>query len=61
MFNEVMRKRRSVKKYSSRAVEQEKIDAIIESALRSPSGRALRPWEFIIVTDRNLIASAISC
>lgn len=55
MFNEVIRKRRSVKKYSSRAVEQEKIDAIIESALRAPSGRALRPWEFIIVTDRDLI------
>lgn len=56
MFNELTRNRRSVKKYTSQAVEHEKIDAIIEAALRVPSGRELRPWEFIVVTDRDLIA-----
>jgi nitroreductase len=42
MFNELAEKRRSIKVYAGRPVESEKIDAIIEAALRSPSGGARR-------------------
>ena len=56
MFLELMKKRRSIKEYEDRAVEQEKINTIIESALRSPSGRAARPWHFVVVTDKDLLA-----
>ena len=55
MFTELARKRRSVKKFTSQQVEQEKVDAIIEAALRSPSGRAARPWEFVVVKDKALL------
>jgi nitroreductase len=55
MFAELARKRRSVRRFTSQQVEQEKIDAIIEAALRSPSGRAARPWEFIVVKDKALL------
>ena len=54
MFNELVEKRRSVKVYAKRPVEAGKIDAIIEAALRSPSGRAARPWAFVVVTDKTL-------
>jgi nitroreductase len=36
-------------------VEAEKIDAIIEAALRSPTGRGARPWAFVVVTDKILL------
>jgi len=55
MFNEIAEKRRSVKAYARRPVEAEKIDAIIEAALRSPSGRAARPWTFVVVTEKALL------
>ncbi len=55
MFLELARKRRSVRKYTSKEVEGDKINGIIESALRSPSGRAARPWEFVVVRDRELL------
>jgi len=55
MFAELARKRRSVKEFTSQQVEQGKIDAIIEAALRSPSGRAARPWEFVVVKDKALL------
>jgi len=55
MFNKLAEKRRSVKVYAKRPVEAGKIDAIIEAALRSPSGRAARPWEFVVVTDKILL------
>jgi nitroreductase len=55
MFNKLAEKRRSIKVYAKRPVEAEKIDAIIEAALRSPSGRASRPWAFVVVTDKTLL------
>jgi len=56
MFNELAEKRRSVKVYAERPVEAGKIDAIIEAALRSPTGAARRPWVFVAVTDKTLLA-----
>jgi len=55
MFNELAEKRRSIKVYAERPVEAEKIDAIIEAALRSPTGRGARPWAFVVVTDKILL------
>ncbi len=55
MFDELMKKRRSVKVYADRPVEPEKIDAIVEAALRSPTGKAARPWAFVVVTDKALL------
>jgi nitroreductase len=55
MFNELVEKRRSVKVYDDRPVEAVKIDAIIEAALRSPSGRAARPWAFVVVANKTLL------
>ena len=55
MFSELTEKRRSVRVYADRPVEAEKIDAIIEAALRSPTGGARRPWAFVVVTDKGLL------
>ena len=55
MFNELAEKRRSVKVYAQRPVEAGKIDAIIEAALRSPTGKGARPWTFVVVTDKALL------
>jgi nitroreductase len=55
MFADLAKKRRSIREYEDRPVEQEKIDTIIESALRAPSGRAIRPWSFVVVTDRDIL------
>jgi nitroreductase len=56
MFFELIRRRRSIRRFSQQAVEEEKISALVEAALRSPSSRGLNPWEFIVVTDRAVLA-----
>jgi nitroreductase len=56
MFTETAKNRRSVRKFTTREVEQEKIDAILEAALRSPSGRGARPWAFVVVRDKETLA-----
>jgi nitroreductase len=55
MFSELAEKRRSVRVYTEQPVEAEKVDAIIEAALRSPTGGARRPWSFVVVTDEALL------
>lgn len=55
MFTELAEKRRSVRKFTDQKVEKEKIDSIIDAALRAPSGRAVRPWDFVVVTDKSLL------
>ena len=61
MFYDLLKSRRSVRKFRNREVEKEKIDAILKSALLSPSSRASRPWEFIAVTDGELLKKVSGC
>ncbi len=52
---ELLKKRKSVRKYKNQKIENEKIDFLIKAALLSPSSRNLNPWEFIIVDDKKLL------
>lgn len=53
--------RRSIRKYKDKEIEREKIEAIMKAALLSPSSRGIRPWEFIVVTDRARLESLSKC
>ena len=55
MFMSLIQKRRSIRKFLAKPVEEEKIDFLIEAALRAPSSRGFNPWEFVIVTERDLL------
>ena len=52
---ELLRQRRSVRKFESKPVEAQKVETLVEAALRSPSSRGRNPWEFIVVTDSELL------
>jgi nitroreductase len=53
---EILRERRSIRKYKDLEIETEKIERLMEAALRSPSSRGINPWRFLFVTDRALLA-----
>ena len=53
--------RRSHRKFTEQPVEQEKIDAILRNALMSPAGKSLNPWEFIVVTDKEMQEKMSKC
>ena len=55
MFHKLIEHRRSVRKYKDRPIEREKIDLLIEAALRSPSSRSFNPWRFIVVDRPDLL------
>ena len=60
MFIGLIKKRRSIRQFKDKAVEKEKIDLLIEAALRSPSSRSLNPWEFIVIIDKSTLYE-LSC
>ena len=55
MFISLIETRRSIRKFAGRQVESEKIDILLEAALRSPSSMGFNPWRFIVVTDQSLL------
>ena len=61
MMLDLLKQRRSIRKYKDKAVEQEKLDIILKSALLSPSSRGIRPWEFIVVTDKEMLEKLSQC
>lgn len=52
---DLLRKRRSIRQFTKQAIEPEKIDALIEAAVRTPTSRGNNPWEFIVVTDPEIL------
>ena len=52
---ELLRKRRSIRKFTSEKIDPETTRTLIEAALRSPSSRGINPWEFILVDDPDML------
>lgn len=51
----LLRKRRSIRQFSNLPIEADKIDALIEAAVRAPTSRARNSWEFIVVTEPEML------
>jgi len=58
---ELLRKRRSIRKYNTQPIESDKIELLKEAVLRSPSSKNINPWEFIFVDDKELIQKLKAC
>lgn len=52
---ELLRTRRSIRKYTAQPVESEKLDILKEAVLRSPSSKGINPWAFIFVDEKETI------
>ena len=58
---EIMRTRRSIRSYKNESVSEENITKILEAGLLSASGKAIRPWEFIVVEDKDTLQKLSDC
>ena len=56
MLIDLLRARRSIRRFTPQAVEDEKIDTLLRAALLSPSSKATSPWYFVVVRDAQRIA-----
>lgn len=52
---DLLRSRRSIRKYTEENIEQEKLGILKEAVLRSPSSKGINPWQFIFVDDKETL------
>lgn len=52
---ELLKKRRSIRRFTPEKITPEAIEILVEAALRSPSSRGIKPWEFIVVDDPEVL------
>lgn len=50
-FRDLVKKRRSVRKFSGRAVEREKVELCLEAARLAPSACNAQPWRFLVFDE----------
>ncbi len=48
--------RRSIRKFEKRAVGEELIRQVLEAGMTAPSAGNQQPWQFLVITDRALLA-----
>lgn len=58
---DALARRRSIRTYSGEPIPQHLLDRVVEAGLRSASGRALRPWELVVVRDRETLDRLAEC
>jgi nitroreductase len=51
---EAIRRRRSIRAFADRPVEEEKLQAVLEAGRLAPSAKNMQEWRFIVVRDRAL-------
>ncbi|UCG90282.1 MAG: nitroreductase family protein [Candidatus Heimdallarchaeota archaeon] len=51
---ELLKGRRSIRKYKQTPIEPEKLEKCLQAAQWAPSASNKQPWEFLIVTDQKI-------
>ena len=54
-LQEVLQRRRSIRKYTEEPVSKEDIDLLMHAAMSGPSACNKTPWEFYVVTDEAVL------
>jgi len=60
-FTQLVTQRYSVRKYSTQAVEAEKLEIILESARKAPSAVNFQPYKIFVVTSAEKLAEVKAC
>lgn len=56
---EIIKKRRSIRKFLNKPIEEEKVAKIIEAARYAPSATNKQPWRFVVITNKELISKIV--
>ena len=59
-FCDLVRVRRSIRKFQDRAVEPDKLKEILKAVLMAPSSKRSQPWQFVVVDKKEKLTN-IDC
>ena len=60
-FLDVLKKRRSIRQYTGEQISEEALQKVVQAGLLSPSSRGRRPWELIVVQDKEMLQKMSEC
>ncbi len=60
-FKDLVKSRRSCRKFTDEAITKEELDMLLRAALMAPTGKNRRKWHFVAVTDRAVIDALAAC
>ncbi len=60
MLNAILH-RRSVRRYTDEPIPEEKLNAVLYAGLAAASSKNRRPWEFVVVRDKGMLAKLSDC
>lgn len=52
-MQDVILKRRSIRKYTDEALTEGQVQDLLEAAMSAPSAGNEKPWHFVVITNRN--------
>ena len=58
---QALKNRRSVRAYTGEHISDTDLDMILKAGLLAPSGRNIKPWEFILVKDPAMLKKLAVC
>ena len=60
-FTQLTKRRRSIRTFTEEALEQEQVVELMKTALMAPSSKTARPWDFVLVDDKELLRQIAEC
>lgn len=60
-FSELIKTRRSMRKFTDEELSQEQVELLLRAALMSPSSKRSNPWQFVVVDDKDLLEKLSQC
>lgn len=60
-FQELIKNRRSTRKFTDEPLTPEQVESILKAALMSPASKSKNPWQFILVEDKDTLQKLSQC
>lgn len=60
-FHEILLQRHSIRRYTDQPIPADDVKTIVEAALLAPTSKSARPWQFVVVDDRDALAALSKC
>lgn len=60
-FNELIKKRRSMRKFTEEELTQEQVVALMKAALMAPTSKRSNSWQFVVVDNKETLKELSHC
>lgn len=60
-LHQLLLERHSIRRYTEQALSADDVKTILEAALLAPSSKSVRPWQFVVVDDRETLTQLAKC